>query len=105
MDLLALLKDKKSVIASFIKTLSDKTLTVNLRKMNVNSEMSLESKVKIMTEVVANQQVQIKQMSAALLIYAQSNDFDVHTAQALAKMGRGEEALKTMFEQKLNGRS
>jgi len=105
MDLLAILKDKKSVIASLIKTLSDSTLIINLRKMNEKSDLSLESKVKILTEVVANQQSQIKQMSAILLIYSQSSDFDVHTAQALNKMGKGEEALRTMFDAKLNGKS
>jgi len=105
MDLLSILKDKKSVIASLIKTLSDSTLIVNLRKMNEKTDISLESKVKILTEVAANQQSQIKQMSAILLIYSQSSDFDVHTAHTLNKMGRGNEAMKAMFDAKLNGNS
>lgn len=72
--------------------------------MAESREMQLEAKVKILTEAVANQQADMKKMAAALLLYTQSNEFDSSLFEALNKMGKGNEALKTMFDNKLNGR-
>jgi len=103
MDLLEILKDKKSVITSFIRILSDEKTVPGLRKMKESKETDIETQVKILTEVVANQQAEMKKMAAALLVYTQSSSFDTDIAQSLNKMGKGQEALRTMFENKLKG--
>ncbi len=77
---------------------ADKT-TIGLRKLKDADNHSL--KVEKLLEIVANQNVQIKNMSLILLVYIQSSDFDVDIAQMLNKMGKGEEALKQMFKNKL----
>lgn len=104
MDLLEILKDKKAIIQAYLRILLDSKTIPGLRKMNESQETNLEVKVKILTEIVANQQADMKKMAATLLVYSQGTNFDSDIAGALAKMGRGEEALKAMFESKLNGR-
>lgn len=39
-----------------------------------------------------------------LLVYASGDNYTGDTAKVLSKMGRGEEALRAMFDQKMRGR-
>jgi hypothetical protein len=98
MDILNILKDKKPVLTSFLRILSDEKTIPGLRKLKVSQETDLETKVKILCDVVANQQSDMKKIVSILLIYAQSKSFDSDAVTYLNKIGKGEEAIKTMFE-------
>lgn len=102
MDILNLLKDKKDVIKFLIDTIdSNSKMSSGLRKLTASKDS--EFKTDKLLEVVANQSIQIKHLSLLLLCYAQGRNFDSDIAIMLNKMGRGEEALKQMFKNKLNG--
>ena len=104
MDILFdILKDKKAVIKFLMDSMSsNEKQTVGLRKLKESTDVNF--KIDKLLEVTANQSAHIKTMSLILLVYAQSSDFDMNVAQMLNKMGRGEEALKQMFKNKLEGR-
>ena len=55
-------------------------------------------------EVVSNQAIQLEKLSAILLVYVSSSNFDADVAKKLMEMGRGNEALKQMFKNKLDGK-
>lgn len=107
MDIFNLLKDKKDVISALLKAIdSNEKMAEGLRKLakSENSKVSESFKVEKLLEVVANQSIQIRQLSLINLIYAQSSSFDADVAKLMVKMGRGEEALKQMFKNKLDGK-
>jgi len=100
MDILDILKDKSAIIKELLKTACDsEKITKGLRSLK-DSE-NIDFKVEKLIEITANQNIQISQLSLVLLCYAQSTSFDTDVAIMLNKMGRGEEALKQMFENKL----
>lgn len=103
-DLLEILKDKRQVIKFLLKTIDKNQNACNgIRKISGND--NLNYKVTKTMEVVANQSLQIKSLSLLLLVYTQSDSFDVDIAKMLAKMGKGDEALKQMFKNKMEGRA
>ena len=64
----------------------------NLRKMLHTTMNSLEKQSKITT-----------QLSLICLVYASGGNFKSDIAQSLLKLGHGQDALKEMFKQKMNG--
>jgi len=107
MEIFDLLKNKKDIIAALLKAIdSNEKMANGLRKIKVadESQCSENFKVEKLLEVVANQSIQIMQLSLLNLIYAQSTSFDADVAKLMVKMGRGEEALKQMFKNKLDGK-
>lgn len=107
MEIFNLLKDKKDVISALIKAIdSNEKMAAGLKKLkdSDSSKYSENFKVEKLLEVVANQSIQIRQLSLINLIYAQSDSFDTDVAKLMMKMGRGEEALKQMFKNKLDGK-
>ena len=48
--------------------------------------------------------VNLPQLRLVALLVVQSSDFDGHVADMMIKMGRGDEALKAMFDAKLKGK-
>lgn len=102
MDLLDLLKNKGDVVKFLLETIdSNEKMAVGLRKLSESDNESF--KVAKLLEVVSNQSIQIKHLSLLLLVYAQSSNFDVDIAHLLNKMGRGDEALRQMFKNKMGG--
>jgi hypothetical protein len=65
---------------------------------------NLNHYLKTSFKVIKNQNSIIRKILFLLLVYAQSNQFDSAVAETLMKMGKGQEALKTMFENKLKGK-
>ena len=53
--------------------------------------------------VTAKQSQQLKHLALIALLAVQSRDFETQVAELMNKMGRGEEALKVMMENRLNG--
>lgn len=102
-DIVNLLKDKKALIKYIIDmiTSSDK-FAQNLPQLRDRgwSEQGMLDKV---IEITAIQSQQIKHLALVALLVAQSSDFNGHVADMMIKMGRGEDALKAMFDAKLKG--
>lgn len=102
-DIVNLLKDKKALIKYIIDmiTSSDK-FAQNLPQLRDRgwSEQGMLDKV---IEITAIQSQQIKHLALVALLVVQSSDFNGHVADMMIKMGRGEDALKAMFDAKLKG--
>ena len=102
-DIANLLKDKKALIRYILDMItSSEKFSKNLPQLRDKgwSEKGMMDKV---IEVTAIQSQQIKHLALIALLTAQSNDSDTHVAQMMMKMGRGEEALKAMFDAKFKG--
>lgn len=100
MDILDLLKDKTKLIEFLINSVQNSSKTTKGLRSLAEGENSEEFKTKKLLEIVANQNIQIRNMSIILLCYSQSNSFDSDIGQMMVKMGRGEEALQQMFKNK-----
>lgn len=103
-DIINLLKDK-SALLKYILTMitSSEKFASNLPHLREKgwSEQGMLDKV---IEVTAIQSAQIKHLALIALLLVQSNDFDTMVGHLMIKMGRGEEALKAMFDAKLKGK-
>ena len=103
-DIVNLLKDKKALIRYIIDMItSSEKFMRNLPQLRERgwSEKGMLDKV---IEITTIQSDQIKHLALIALLTVQSNDFDTHVAQMMIKMGRGEEALNTMFDAKMKGK-
>lgn len=107
------LKDKKKLISFLLKTIeeSDKSINglSNLSSSLTRSEPnhSIENIAKctaVALTISAKQQDTIKTLATIALIQCSSNDFDVDIAKLLNKLGRGEEALRQMMDNKFKER-
>lgn len=102
-DIVNLLKDKKALLKYILDmiTLSEK-FSQNLPQLRERgwSEQGMLDKV---LEVTAIQSQQIKHLALIALLTVQSSKFDTSVAEMMMKMGRGEDALKAMFDAKLKG--
>ena len=102
-DIVNLLKDKKALIRYIIDMItSSEKFAQNLPQLRQRgwSEQGMLDKV---LEVTAIQSQQIKHLALVALIAVQSRDFDGNVGEMMIKMGRGEDALKAMFDAKLKG--
>lgn len=107
--LLDLLKDKKQAIKLVIdmldrsqKEYSSLEKGINMLNGGASQATKIDCIQKLMI-ITQRQSMDIVNLSSILLIYLQSQNFDTDTAHLLVKMGKGEEALKTMFNNKLKG--
>lgn len=103
-DIVNLLKDKKALIKYILDTITvSEKFVKNLPQLRERgwSENGMLDKV---IEISAIQSNQIKHLALIALLITQSNDFDTMVCQMMIKMGRGEEALKAMFDAKLKGK-
>ena len=102
-DIVNLLKDKKALIRYILDMImSSEKFAQNLPQLRQRgwSEQGMLDKV---IEITAIQSQQIKHLALVALIAVQSRDFDGNVGEMMMKMGRGEEALKAMFDAKLKG--
>lgn len=103
-DIVNLLKDKSALAAYLMNMItSSEKFSQNLPQMRERgwSEPGMLDKV---IEITAIQSQQLKHLALVALIAVQSGDFNKQVADMMVKMGRGEEALKAMFDAKMNGR-
>lgn len=103
-DVVNLLKDKTALIRYIYNTiLSSDKFAQNLPQLREKgwSEQGMLDKV---IEITAIQSQQIKHLALVTLLVVQSSDFDGHVADMMIKMGRGDEALKAMFDAKMKGK-
>ena len=103
-DIVNLLKDKTALIKYIYNTiLSSDKFAQNLPQLRENgwSEQGMLDKV---IEVSAIQSQQIKHLALVALLLVQSRDFDKMVGHMMIKMGRGDEALKAMFDAKMKGK-
>lgn len=103
-DIVNLLKDKSALIKYLIGMIqSSEKFAVNLPQLREKgwSEQGMLDKV---IEITAIQSQQIKHLALVAFLVVQSSDFDGHVGEMMVKMGRGEEALKAMFDAKLKGK-
>lgn len=103
-DIVNLLKDKTELIRYIYNTiLSSDKFAQNLPQLREKgwSEQGMLDKV---IEITAIQSQQIKHLALVALLVVQSRDFDGHVGEMMIKMGRGDEALKAMFDAKLKGK-
>ena len=103
-DIVNLLKDKTALIKYLLGMIqSNEKFAVNLPQLREKgwSEQGMLDKV---IEITAIQSQQIKHLALVALLMVQSGDFDGHVADMRIKMGRGEEALRAMFDAKMKGK-
>jgi hypothetical protein len=103
-DIVNLLKDKTALIRYIYNTiLSSDKFAQNLPQLREKgwSEQGMLDKV---IEITAIQSQQIKHLALVALLLVQSRDFDTMVGHMMIKMGRGDEALKAMFDAKLKGK-
>lgn len=103
MDLMDLLKDKEGIIKYIISTLqnADKTYKglLSMKERRFSDRGMLDKVV----EVTAIQTKQIELLSIIALVYMGNSSFDRDVALILNRIGRGEEALRQMLENKMKG--
>ena len=103
-DIVNLLKDKTALVMYIYNTiLSSEKFAQNLPQLREKgwSEQGMLDKV---IEITAIQSRQIKYLALVALLLVQSRDFDTMVGHMMIKMGRGEEALKAMFDAKMKGK-
>lgn len=102
-DIVNLLKDKKALIKYILDMItSSEKFAQNLPQLRDRgwSEQDMLDKL---IEITAIQSQQIKHLALVALLISQSRDFDSMISEMMIKMGRGDEALKAMFEARLKG--
>lgn len=103
-DIVNLLKDKTALVRYIYNTiLSSDKFAQNLPQLREKgwSEQGMLDKV---IEITAIQSQQIKHLALVALLLVQSRDFDTMVGHMMIKMGRGDEALKAMFDAKMKGK-
>ena len=103
-DIKNLLENKEALLKFLYDMItSSEKFSQNLPQLRERgwSEQGMLDKV---IEITAIQSQQIKHLALVALLVVQSSDFDGHVADMMIKMGRGEEALKAMFDAKLKGK-
>lgn len=104
MDISEILKNKKEILKYTIKTIESSERNANgLRSMRERG-FSESGMIDKLIEVTAIQSEQIKSMATIIVVLTQSEKFDSMIAEMMTKLGRGEEALNIMFNNKMSGK-
>lgn len=104
MDISEILKNKKEILKYTIKTIESSERNANgLRSMRERG-FSESGMIDKLIEVTAIQSEQIKSMATIIVVLTQSEKFDSMVAEMMTKLGRGEEALNIMFNNKMSGK-
>ena len=101
--ILNLLRDKKALLKYLLDVMMSADKYTNgllgMKERGFSTEGMLDNVIK----VSAKQSQQLKHLALIALMYAQSDKFDTDIAIMMNKFGRGEEALKVMFDKKVKG--
>jgi len=68
------------------------------------SEENLRKQLHTTMKSLEKQSEFINQLALICLVYVTGSNYTVDIAQALTKLGHGQDALKEMFKQKMNGK-
>jgi hypothetical protein len=106
---MAMLKDKGQVITSIMKDFD--TSEANMKAFTSLSELCRTSPGEVSTDkAIAACAKSLRhlndvnrRMLLLLLVYVAGGDYQTDTAHVLNKMGHGEDALREMLRQKMNG--
>ena len=108
--MMELLEDKSKMVARILAIMDEcnkihnglnKVVTEFDEHSNPNQrEKQLKTCLKMQAKLAKNQ----GQLSMLLLIYASSTSFDSDVGKILVKLGRGEEALRTMLNNKFKNK-
>lgn len=102
-DIINLLKDKSGLLKYILDMISSsEKFSTGLRSMKERG-WSQEGMLDKVIEVSAIQSQQLKHVALVMLLLVQSDDFTTMVAKLMIKMGRGQEALKAMLDEKLKG--
>lgn len=103
MDIADLLKDKRGVLKYILQTIESSTKNakglLSMKERGFSDASMLEKVI----EVTAIQSSQIQTLAMIALVSLQSSDFDKQVGEMMNKMGRGEEALQIILDNKLRG--
>lgn len=103
MDIADLLKDKRGVLKYILQTIESSTKNakglLSMKERGFSDASMLEKVI----EVTAIQSSQIQALAMIALVSLQSSDFDKQVGEMMNKMGRGEEALQIILDNKLRG--
>lgn len=106
---LEMLKNKEQVIRTVLKDLDtcDKN-TAAFTKLedlyNEGGSVNTEKVLKAYAKSMRHMNEVNRRLLMILLIYISGDSYNSDTGKVLIKMGRGEEALKEMFKQKMGGK-
>ncbi|HEY0109993.1 MAG TPA: hypothetical protein VGB67_10225 [Fibrella sp.] len=112
--MLAMLTDKKELLVFLVNVMLEsgkaKNGMVSLSQSLTRPEPNLtpENMARCISSTmltVAKQSHYIETLATLALIQSQSNSFDADLAIMLSKLGKGSEAVKAMFNAKLNGKN
>ena len=103
-----MLKDKGSVVTSLISDFDSceknrAALDTLLTKQEAGDSIDPIKVAKAYSKSLRHLNDVNMRLILLLITYSQSDSFSSDSAQALMKFGRGKEALKEMFQQKLRG--
>ncbi len=105
------MKDKKTALSAMFENLAKtQSYITGLNKFidNIdNAEMSEENirkKFKTLMKVVRDQNSMLTKLLLINIVYMQGDRFDSDVAKVLLKMGHGDEALRQMFRNKMDGK-
>lgn len=112
--ILDLIKDKKGVIKKMLEII-DRNQTqvdgcnklfnsINRKEDPNHSQANMVRCLEVSLSVSAKNSQDLMDMAQLLLIYAQSDGFTADVAKMASKLGKGDEALRAMFEAKLKGK-
>lgn len=112
-EIFNLLKDKKQAISYVLGCIQEsnkqsaglKTLLESISRED-NPNLSAPNLIKIIkttTKVSAIQADFIKNLAIIALVHMSSSGFDAEIAQLMIKFGKGEDAIKQMFKNKMEG--
>jgi len=112
-NLIALLKDKKGVLKTLLEIVDrnqkqmegcQKLLQSIQRKEDPNhSEANIIRCLEVALHTSAKNSADVMNLAQLVLVYAAGDNFTGDVGKMAIKLGKGEEALQTIFEQKLKG--
>lgn len=105
------LNDKESAVRSIFDDIENcDKYSKGLEKFLSNiddtelTEENIRKKFKTLMKVLNTQNTIVRKLLYITLIYMSGDNFDTDVGKLLIRMGRGEEALQTMFKNKLKGK-
>jgi len=106
---MSMLKDRKQVVEALLSAMEQSEKMISgLSKVSDSvienpSDENLRKMVNTTMKCVSKQAKIIQMLALVSLVYTSSSQFSSDVARILIKFGKGEEALREMFNQKLRG--
>ena len=107
---MSMLKDKKRVVEALLSAMEQSEKMIKgLSKVSDSviknpSDENLRKMVNTTIKCVSKQSKIIQMLTLVSIVYSSSDKFSSDVVMILAKLAKGDEALREMFNQKLRGR-